>query len=134
MQKMQNRDLDIFNIRKDVLGEVSASSSIDEAFQNNTLRPILKLQNDLFIQIFINYAIKQKKVFFTLTIDKKLYFIDNALHRDFKFRKFLEGIVVGFFTLDEYKLYEQNASSLNRRMMNMLVERFKSQLQLLVLR
>ena len=46
---------------------LGAFDTLEEAFQNHTLRPILKIQNDLLVQVFINYAIKQKSVFFTLS-------------------------------------------------------------------
>ena len=128
---MENRDSDIFDLRGGTLGVVTPQSSAEEAFQNITLRPILKLQNDLFVQVFINYAIKQKSVFFTLTIDKKLSYIENSIHRDIKFRNLLKGMIIGFFTVNEFQDYIKNSSNLNKRMMNLLIERLKSQLQLI---
>jgi c-di-AMP phosphodiesterase-like protein len=83
--------------------------------------------------VFINYAIKQKNVFFSLSPDKKMLYIENVIQKDIKFRNSLKGIILGLFTVDEYQEYIQNSSSLNKRMMNMLVERFKSQLLLLEL-
>ena len=94
-------------------------------------RPILKLQNDLFIQVFINYVVKQKSVFFGLTPEKKMAYIENVIQRDVKFRNSLKGMIIAFFTLDEYAEYIQISSNLNKRMMNMLIERLKSQLQLI---
>ncbi|MGB0863248.1 MAG: hypothetical protein ACPGXZ_10035 [Saprospiraceae bacterium] len=35
-------------------------SSIQEKFQNNTLRPILKFQNDFLIKCFQNHCIQRK--------------------------------------------------------------------------
>ena len=128
---MENRDSDIFDLRGGALGIVTPQSSAEEAFQNITLRPILKLQNDLFIQVFINYAIKQKNVFFALTVDKKLNYIENAIHRDIKFRNLLKGMIIGFFTVNEFQECIKNSSNLNKRMMNLLIERLKSQLQLI---
>ena len=45
---------------------------IEERFQNETLRPILKLQNPLLIEVFYNYIEKRKGVFFELSLPKKL--------------------------------------------------------------
>jgi hypothetical protein len=39
-------------------------------------------------------------------------------------------MVLALFTIDEYLEYIKNASNLNKRMMSMLIERFKSQVQL----
>lgn len=128
---MENRDSDIFDLRGGTLGIVTPQSSTEEAFQNITLRPILKLQNELFVQVFINYAIKNKNTFFALTRDKKLNYIENAIHKDMKFRNLLKGIIIGFFTVNEFQEYIKNSSNLNKRMMNLLIERLKSQVLLI---
>ena len=128
---MENRDSDIFDLRGGTLGIVTSQSSAEEAFQNITLRPILKLQNDLFVQVFINYAVKQKNTFFSLTPDKKLNYIENSIHKDMKFRNLLKGMIIGFFTVNEFHDYIKNSSNLNKRMMNLLIERLKSQVQLI---
>ena len=57
-------------------------------------------------------------------------YIENAIQRDIKFRNSLKGIVIGMFTISEYQEYIQNSSNLNKRMMNLLIERLKSQVQL----
>ena len=44
--------------------------SDDERFQNETIRPILKLQNPLFILVFKNYIQKRKRVFYDLSLDE----------------------------------------------------------------
>lgn len=131
-QKMDTRDEKLLILRGEILGNVNEQSSSEEAFQNKTLRPILKLQNDLFIQVFLNYAIKQKNVFFTLTPDKKLAYIENVIQKDIKFRNSLKGMIIGLFTVDEYSEYIKNSSNLNKRMMNLLIERLKSNVQVLV--
>ena len=128
---MDNRDPHVLDLRGEALGIITNQSSSEEVFQNKTLRPILKMQNDLFIQVFINYTIKQKNAFFSLTPDKKLAYIENVIQRDIKFRNSLKGMVIAWFTLEEYADYIQNSSSLNKRMMNMLIERLKSQIQLI---
>ena len=118
-------------IRGESLGTVSENSSFEEKFQNKTLRPILKFQNELFLEVFKNYAIKQKGVFFTFSPEKKMDYIENAIQRDTKFRNALKGIIIGFFTIKKYKEYIQNSSNLNKRMMNLLIERLKSQIQII---
>ena len=118
-------------IRGESLGTVSENSSFEEKFQNKTLRPILKFQNELFLEVFKNYAIKQKGVFFTFSPEKKMDYIENAIQRDTKFRNALKGIIIGFFTITEYKEYIQNSSNINKRMMNLVIERLKSQVQII---
>ena len=56
--------------------------------------------------------------------------IENAIQKDIKFRNALKGMIIGLFTTEEYVVYIKNSSSLNKRMMVMLIERLKSQSQL----
>jgi hypothetical protein len=128
---MANREELLLNFRGGPIGVILENSSLEELFQNKTLRPILKLQNDLFIEVFINYAIKQKNVFFILSPEKKLGYIENVIQRDIKFRNSLKGMIIALFTVEEYKEYIKNSSNLNKRMMNLLIERLKSQVLLL---
>jgi hypothetical protein len=127
---MDTRDQFITDFRGEMLGTVTAQSTADEFFQNQTLRPILKLQNELFVEVLKNYIAKSKTDFFHFSVEKKLQFIENSIQRDIKFRNSLKGMVIGLFTVEEYTRYIQNSSSLNKRMMSMLIERLKNQVQL----
>jgi hypothetical protein len=128
---MSTKDISILALRGGALGVISADSKSEERFQNETLRPILKVQNDLFLAVFKNYVVKQRIEFHSMSPEKKMTIIDHAIQRDTKFRNILKGMIIGFFTLAEYDTYIQNSSNLNKRMMNLLIERLKSQLQLL---
>jgi hypothetical protein len=128
---MGSRNQFIKEFRGESIGVINSETSSEELFQNQILRPILKLQNDIFIAIFKNYIVNSKAHFETFTIDKKLQFIENSIQNDMKFRSLLNGIVIGLFTTDEYLIYSSNSSNLNKRIMTMLIERLKSQLQLL---
>lgn len=129
---MESREYNLLALRPTITSaKVLPGMSDEEIFQNQTLRPIIKLQNDLLLAVFRNYASKHKNVFFDLSIEKRLDYIENALHKDMKFRNSLKGIIIGQFTLKEYQLYILNSSSLNKRMMNIVKERLKSNIQLL---
>lgn len=125
------RDNLIDSLRGEALGKIMDTISTEELFQNNTLRPILKFQNDLLMELFIVYAIKNKNVFFSLSIEKKNIYIEKATTSDIAFRNQLIGVIVGLFSVEEYLEYAQNSSNLNKRIITMLIERWKSQLQLL---
>lgn len=129
---MNERDKGILALRGEAIGDIHPQSGAEEIFQNKTLRPVLKLQNDLLVEAFLNYANKQKNYFYTLTTEKKLHYIENSIHKDIKFRNALKGMVIALFTVDEFKEYILNSSNLNKRMMNLLIERLKDQVQLLV--
>nr|WP_314835832.1 glyoxalase [uncultured Flavobacterium sp.] len=127
---MNQRDVFIKEFRGPTIGIVTSQSSTEESFQNEVLRPVLKLQNDLFVASFLNYISKNKADFYTHTVEKKMAIIENAIQKDIKFRNALKGMIIGLFTADEYSQYIKNSSSLNKRMMSMLTERLKSQVQL----
>lgn len=105
--------------------------SSQEFFQNNTLRPILKLQNDLILALFRHYVEKHKGVFYELSPERKLDYIESAIHKDMKFRNILKGLVLGQFTLEEYRAYSADSSAINKRILSMIKERLKSQVQVL---
>ena len=127
---MNQRDDFLKEFRGETLGEITNQSSSDELFQNQVMRPILKLQNDLFIAAFSNHLVKNRIDFNAFSVDKKLVTIENSIQKDIKFRNALKGMIIGLFTTDEYVIYIKNSSSLNKRMMGMLIERLKSQVQL----
>ena len=127
---MTTRDSYIIENRGEALGVVTEQSSIEERFQNQTIRPILKLQNDLFVDVFKNYISKHKNDFYSYSTEKKLQFIENSIQKEIKYRNTLKGMVIGLFTISEYEDYIKNSSNLNKRMMNMLIERLKSNILL----
>lgn len=129
---MINRDDYLKRLRPEIpSAKITKNMSSDEQFQNKTLRPIAKLQDPLFIEVFKNYIFKHKNTFYGFSIEKRILFIENAVQRDIKFRNSLKGMMIGQFTIDEYSVYIQNSSSLNKRMMNIVKERLISNIQLL---
>jgi hypothetical protein len=129
---MNHRENELPRLRPEIpSARVSENMSRDEQFQNKTLRPVIRFQNDLLIEVFRNYIKKHKNSFFAYTVERKLSFIENAIQRDIKFRNSLKGIIIGQFTVDEYLLYIENSSALNKRMMNIVKERMFSNIQLL---
>lgn len=129
---MTNRSTNLLELRPSISSAILHDNmSRDERFQNQTLRPVIKLQNDLFIQVFKNYVAKHKNVFYDLSLPKQLDYVENAIHKDMKFRNSLKGMVIGQFTLEEYAIYIQNSSALNKRMMHLVKERLIDYIQIL---
>lgn len=129
---MENRNPKILSLRPLILNaKVNDQMKVEEQFQNATLRPIIKFQNDLILEVFRNYVKKHKNVFYEKTLENRLKYIDTAITKDIKFRNALKGMVIGHFTLIEYKEYIKNSSALNKRMMNLVKQRLQDQIQLL---
>ena len=129
---MSTRDLSLKSIRIDSISNVvNSEMSSDEYFQNTVLRPIIKFQNDLLIAAFLNFCNTYKNVFFELSVENKISYIENALIKDRAFRNTLKDMIVGLFTVDEYNVYSPNASALNKRIIGIVKERLISHVQLL---
>ena len=128
---MSTRSEKLLQQRPDIpTSKINDQMGSEEYFQNAVLRPILKLQNDLFISVFKNYIKKHKNVFYDLSLEKKQRYIEQAIQKDIKFRNSLKGMIIGMFTVEEYETYTMNSSALNKRMMNLLIVRLKDQLLL----
>ena len=129
---MENRETNLLAMRPQLLNaRVSGNMSSDEQFQNKTIRPIVKLQGDLLIEVFKNYIRKRKNTFYGLSLEKRFDFIENAIQKDMKFRNSLKGMIIGQFTVEEYEMYTKNSSALNKRMMGIVKERIQDNIQLL---
>lgn len=129
---MNLRDLQVVEMRPEIpSAKVSEKMSSDEYFQNQTLRPITKLQEDLILEVFRNYIVKHKNSFYELNLEKRLDYIENAILKDIKFRNSLKGIIIGQFSLEEYRKYILNSSALNKRMMNIVKQNLQGRIQLL---
>ncbi len=128
---MNNRDQALKSIRPEYSSStINEHMSTDERFQNLVLRPVIKMQHPLLMAAFRNYITKHKNVFFDLSLEKRIDYIENAIHKNMKFRNSLKGMIIGMFTSEEYQLYIGNSSALNKRMMNIVKERFLSHIQL----
>ncbi|WP_299534153.1 glyoxalase [Ulvibacterium sp.] len=127
---MSDRSHSLLNIRPNIpKAKITLEMTDAERFQNETLRPIIKFQNPLLLAAFANYITKHKNRFHDLVLEKRLEYLENAIQKDIKFRNSLKGMIIGQFTLEEYQKYIQNSSALNKRMMGMVIDRLKDQIQ-----
>ena len=127
---MNDRPNDLIKIRPVLNIKISSQITDEESFQNETLRPIIKLQSLILIETYKNYISKHKNVFYELSNEKKLDYIENSINKNQKFRNLLKGMIVGLFTIEEYHNYKKNSSSLNKRMMNIILKRLQDNLQI----
>jgi hypothetical protein len=123
---MRNQLESIRPIIKDIIIEKKTGTL--ECFQNHTLRPILKFQNSLILSLFYRHLEKHKTIFHDLTVDKKKEYIEQIIKKDRKLYHLLIGVVLGHVTDSEYQEYIVNENELNRRIINMIIQRIQSQL------
>ncbi len=104
------------------------SSSAVEQFQNQTLRPVLKLQNTLLIGIFKDYIDVRKGKFYQLPKSGQAQFISDSIKKDQKFKHLLLGSILGHFTDEEFDYYKGEKAEINRRITTLLIQRLQDQL------
>ncbi len=98
----------------------------EEAFQNQTLRPVLKMQHALLVTLFTAYIHKRKDSYFLLTKAARLAWIEHSIRTDLRFRNLLVGTIVGHFTESELTVYLANEAENMRRIVSLLVQRLQS--------
>lgn len=127
---MNERSHSLQKIRPQILSaKITEIMSDEERFQNQTLRPVIKLQNELFLHVFKNYIAKRKNLFYQLTPEKRLDYVTHAIQKDLKLRNSLKGMVIGQFTIVEYETYLKSPSAVNKRMLNLVIKRIQDQIQ-----
>lgn len=111
--------------------ELNLTSTIpNEDFQNRTLRPILKLQHDLILLLFISFCDKQK---IDLYKDEKKFnsIVNTHIGKNMIWKNQYLGLIIGQFTTDEFAIYLENNSEFNKRIITMIGQRLKdSQLEI----
>jgi hypothetical protein len=118
-----NRKESLFRIRPLIKTQINYEISASEAFQNNTLRPILKLQNDLLVYLFMNAKPVMKVNFDRKDEKAKTTIIQGIMKTNQKLKDQTEASVFSLMTIDELAYYLENRSEMKRRSNTMIIER-----------
>ena len=126
MNTENRRNEDLLNLRPSIpQAKVDEQTGAEERFQNLTLRPIIKLQHPLLIEIFRQYITRTKTKFSELSDHQRVIFIDKTFNKDTKFKNELKGVIIGQMTVEEYQMYAQNTNAFNKRITHILAQRIK---------
>ena len=107
---------------------VNAGTSDIEKFQNEAIRPIIKMQHNLLIILFQNYLKHRKINFNNFKKEKQKERINIILTKDTNFKNILLGIVIGHFSKNELMFYTKNTSELKRRIIQIVNQRSQDSL------
>lgn len=118
-------DSELISLRPEVFNEETTVSGI-ETFQNLVLRPILKYQHTLIIQLTTSHDLFQKQISKSHTIQEKRTVIKQFFITQVNFKYFLIGQICGIMTNDEFNTYLKNKKELDKRLVGMLTERILS--------
>ncbi|MGB3798500.1 MAG: hypothetical protein WA952_01725 [Lewinella sp.] len=108
--------------------DTQPTDSPDEAFQNDTLRPILKQLHDRLVAVMKHYLEKRKVRLASVPVAQRFEKVKELVTRDNRLRGLLFGMTIGHFDEREMAYYLDNESSINRRITNLLVERLRGAL------
>lgn len=107
---------------------ITDDMSLEEQFQNATLRPIIKMLHTLLISHFKQYILSRKCSFAELSAPKRVEFVEHAFQKDIQFRSELKGFIIGHFIQEEYNHYAKIKNDTHKRMINMMKERILNSL------
>jgi hypothetical protein len=102
---------------------VGEQTNLNESFQNETLRPIIKMQHQLLLAFVSDHALKFNKGFLELSKGKQRTFVTNLFLKDNTFKHRLTGLILGQFTVEEFKTYTTIAADVNKRILTICLER-----------
>ena len=120
----QERDLSVVkSILPIVIYDKSLDSNEIESFQNAVIRPILKFQNELLNKIVLERMTTLHKKFESLSDEEQISLLLINVKKDTALRNQLVGVVLAFFTIDEFYTYSKFNKELNKRVIEMTVQR-----------
>ena len=117
----------LLGLREEILTKKSEQTPIEQ-FQNTTIRPILKYQHSILIVFFNANVHVQYILSANFSLLKKQNQLKLFTSKQLAFRAQLLGIVTGLFTDAEFKFYLSEKVNLDKRIANMILERFYSTL------
>jgi len=107
---------------------ISENMTVEEKFQNATLRPVIKMQHELLF-LRLDSELNQA-AFQDLARAAKKQFIQQSLFKGNAIRSEVIGIISGCFTLEEYHVYREHVKSINKRIIQIIIERVINTLEL----
>jgi hypothetical protein len=107
---------------------INSNTSDLERFQNEVLRPIIKMQNNLLFSLFNNYISNRKIEFNKLKSEVQENKINSILTKDINFKNILIGSILGHLNKNEIEIYLKSKSELNKRIIQMVKQRLQDNL------
>ncbi len=114
------------SIRPTIITEKPAQSRTEQ-FQNEVLRPVLKLQNELLLAIVQHFIRKRKVKWLSMSLSARLDWIAHSLRHDLKMRALLLGVIIGHFTVAEWQTFQADEAELTRRITDLMIQRLQDQ-------
>ena len=111
--------------------DLTSRMSPEEAFQNITIRPIIKLQHNLLIEIMKTH-INSNMDFTSLPAKDRISLIENIFSNNITFKNKINFLIIGLFTVDEFSQYLKFEKDLNKRITSIIKQRILSCIHLFI--
>lgn len=96
-------------------------------FLHHTLRPLLKLQNELLLTVVADFVRDHHIALAAASTTEQERLLAELLTRNTKLRYTVIGVMCGLFTSAELAHYRQHRSELNRRLLELATRRVQDQ-------
>ena len=120
-----NRTEQVKALRPLIIIDENKDSLSNENFQNITLRPILKFQNELILTLITNQLTNLK---LPKNIQEKQMVLQNSILKNQVMKQQIIGLIIGLFTISEIDYYLKNQTEINKRISQLVVKRVTNQL------
>jgi len=110
-------------VRPNLINLINSNTSDIERFQNEVLRPIIKMQNNLLVAFFKNYIKNNKIKFNTLKAEVQENKINTILTKDINFKNILIGSIIGHLEENEIEIYFKYRTEINKRIIQIIKQR-----------
>jgi hypothetical protein len=107
---------------------INSNTSNIERFQNEVIRPIIKMQNNFLVVFFEEYLKNRKIEFNKLEAEFQKNKINSILTKDINFKNILLGSTIGHLNKNEIEIYLKSKSELNKRIIQMVKQRLQDNL------
>ena len=107
---------------------INSNTSDLERFQNEVLRPIIKMQNNLLITFFKNYIKNRKIEFNKLGVEFQEKKINSILTKDVNFKNILIGSIIGHLEENEIEIYFKSKTEINKRIIQIIKQKLQDNL------
>lgn len=103
--------------------EIFQSTKDIEAFQNQTLRPIIKHLHSVLMNHFSNLLYTKKGEYFKISAEKRANYIHSIFQKEIRYKSELKGMIIGNFTVQEFEKYTSNSKLFDKRIYSIVEER-----------
>lgn len=121
---MPDRDAILLSLRPAIAAELPAEADDTVGdFLHRTLRPVLKLQNELLLGAVAAFLRDHHVPYPAAPPTEQARYLRELLGRNVKLRYTIVGLITGLFTQTEAAFYQQHRAELNRRLLELAQRR-----------